>query len=124
MAETLLAVFGQVGIEIDGEQIAKTLPSRSTLSNWEIDTAVNCLFRECSNMTDAGVTSLGITTDHGHRKGQDHLVKLLNYPIKKEDGSSTIGPLCLNNDSARHLADKASDAIADSVMFYMDILKE
>jgi hypothetical protein len=57
-------------------------------------------------------------------KGQDHLVKLLDYPIKKEDGSSTIGHHCLNNDSARHLADKASDAIADSVMFYMDILKE
>jgi hypothetical protein len=65
MLETLLAVFGQVGIEIDGEQIAKTLPSRSTLSNW--DTAINCLFRECSNTTDAGVTSLGITTDHAQR---------------------------------------------------------
>jgi hypothetical protein len=124
MTGTLLAVFGQVGIDISGEQVAKTIPSRATLSNWEVATAVDCLFGECGEMKDAGVTRLGITTDHGHRKGQDHLVKLLSYPTKKDDGSLTISHLCLNVDSAGHSADEASDAIAKSVSFYTDILKE
>ena len=123
MAGTLLGVFGQVGIDISGEQIGKTLPSRATLANWEVATAVDCLFGECGEMKDAGVTHLGITTDHGHRKGQDHLVKLLSYPSKKDNGSLTISHLCLNVDSAGHSAEEASDAIAKSVSFYTDILK-
>ena len=123
MAGTLLAVFGQVGIDISGDQIGKTLPSRATLANWEAATAVDCLFGECGEMKDAGVTHLGITTDHGHRKGQDHLVKLLSYPSKKDNGSLTISHLCLNVDSAGHSAEEASDAIAKSVSFYTDILK-
>jgi hypothetical protein len=61
MTGTLLVVFGQVGIDISGKQSAKTIPSRATLSNWDVATAANCLFGECGEMKDAGVTRLSIT---------------------------------------------------------------
>ena len=67
---------------------------------------------------------VGITTDHGHRKGQDHLVKLLSFPVKKDDGSRTINFLCLNIDSAGHSALEASHAIASDVNFFLEALSE
>ena len=86
MGGTLSGLFNEVGMKINAEQIFRTLPSRSTLGNWEADVATDCLFALCWQLKEAGVKQLGITTHHGHRKGQDHLVKLLSFPTSTSTG--------------------------------------
>ena len=114
MGGTLAALFEHVGMPgIDETQISNAVPCATTLKNWEIDVATDCLFGLCWEMKKAGVTQLGITTDHGHRKGQDHLVKLLSFPNLTSTGEYTIDFLCLNVDSAGHTTEEASSAVAD-----------
>ena len=116
-------MFNEVGMKIDAEQIFRTLPSRSTLGNWEADVATDCLFALCWQLKEAGVKQLGITTDHGHRKGQDHLVKLLSFPTLTSTGEHTIDFLCLNVDSAGHTTEEASSAISTDVEELLEILR-
>jgi hypothetical protein len=80
MGGTLSGLLGEVGMEITEKQISNVVPSRNTLREWEIDLATDCIFGLCWELKQAKVQQLGITTDHGHRKGQDHLVKLLSFP--------------------------------------------
>lgn len=123
MGGTLAGLFNEVGMEINEQQIFRTLPSRPTLKNWEADVATDCLFSLCWELKEAGVTQLGITTDHGHRKGQDHLVKLLSFPNLTNTGDHTIDFLCLNVDSAGHSTEDASSAIASDVSALLEILR-
>lgn len=124
MGGTLSGLFKEVGMEIDAEQIFRTPPSRSTLGNWEADVATDCLFALCWQLKEAGVKQLGITTDHGHRKGQDHLVKLLSFPTLTSTGEHTIDFLCLNVDSAGHTTEEASSAISTDVEELLEILRQ
>lgn len=124
MGGTLSGLFGEVGLKINEEQISNVVPSGDTLKNWEIELATDCLFGLCWEMKNAKVEQLGITTDHGHRKGQDHLVKLLSFPNLTSDGDYTIDFMCLNIDSAGHTTEEASNAIADDVSALLMILSE
>jgi hypothetical protein len=124
MGGTLSGLFNEVGMKINAEQIFRTLPSRSTLGNWEADVATDCLFALCWQLKEAGVKQLGITTDHGHRKGQDHLVKLLSFPTLTSTGEHTIDFLCLNVDSAGHTTEEASSAISTDVEELLEILRQ
>ena len=121
---TIATLFKILDINIPATQITNSVPSRTTLARMEVRLAVDCLFGEFFKMKEADVESLGITTDHGHRKGQDHLVKLLSYPVKKDDGSLSVNFLCLNVDSAGHSAIEASYAISKDVTFILDILSK
>ena len=121
---TTAVILQILGIEYDEDQVSNFSPSPSTLARMEIRLAVQCFFGMFWEMKEAGVENVGITTDHGHRKGQDHLVKLLSFPAKKDDGSLTINFLCLNIDSAGHSASEASHAIAGDVNFILEALSE
>ena len=122
MGGTLKSFFDDVGIDISTTQIANSLPARSTLGSWEIDTATDCLFGLCWGMKETGLSQLALTTDHGHRKGQDHLVKLLSFPERTSTGDLSIGNFCLDVDSGGHTTDNAANAIALSVMPFLTIL--
>ena len=122
MGGTLSGLLGEVGMEITEKQISNVVPSRNTLREWEIDLATDCIFGLCWELKQAKVQQLGITTDHGHRKGQDHLVKLLSFPRRTSDDNYTIDFLCLNVDSAGHSTEEASKAILEDVSAFLDIL--
>ncbi len=122
MGGTLKAYFDDVGIDISTTQIANSLPARSTLGSWEIDTAADCLFGLCWGMRETGLSQLALTTDHGHRKGQDHLVKLLSFPERTSTGELSIGNFCLDVDSGGHTTVGAADAITLSVTPFLTIL--
>ena len=125
MAGTLAALFEILNIDISGERILKSIPGKTTIARMEVRLAVECLIGVFWEMKEAGVTDLGLTTDHGHRKGQDHLVKLLSYPVKRDDdGRLTINFLCLNIDSAGHTTEEASHAISEDVKFFLEVLTE
>jgi hypothetical protein len=119
----LKAFFDDVGMDISTTQIANSLPARSTLGSWEIDTATNCLFGLCWGMKETGLSQLALTTNHGHRKGQDHLVKLLSFPERTSStGELSIGNFCLDVDSGGHTTDDAADVIVLSVTPFLAIL--
>lgn len=122
IAGTVATVLKMMKFKVDNGKVGNFCPSPATLARMEIRLAVECLIAEFWDMKQAGVTDLGITTDHGHRKGQDHLVKLLSFPVKKDDGSLTVNFLCLNIDSAGHSALEASHAISHEVQFILDAL--
>ena len=73
-------------------------------------------------MKETGLSQLALTTDHGHRKGQDHLVKLLSFPERTSTGDLSIGNFCLDVDSGGHTTDDAANAIALSVTPFFAIL--
>jgi hypothetical protein len=123
MGGALSALFNEVGLEFEGEQVSNVVPSKDTLKKWEINLATDCLFGLCWELKEAKVTQLGITTDHGHRKGQDHLVKLLSFPSITSTGDLTIEFMCLNVDSAGHKTEEAASAISDDVSALLEILR-
>ena len=96
MSGTIKALFHQLGIKIDDRQIAKALPCRPTFQNMEIDVAVDCLLRVCQEMKEDLVREFGLTADHGHRKDQDHFVKLISWAGKDEDDNWTIKFHCVD----------------------------
>ena len=122
MGGALSALFNEVGLEVKKEEVSNVVPSGDTLKNWEINLATDFLFGLCWELKEANVTQLGITTDHGHRKGQDHLVKLLSFPSITSTGDLTIEFMCLNVDSAGHKTEEASKAISDDVSALLKIL--
>ena len=123
MGGTLSALFDEVGLKFEKEEVSNVVPSGDTLKNWEINLATDCLFGLCWELKEANVTQLGITTDHGHRKGQDHLVKLLSFPSITSTEDLTIEFMCLNVDSAGHKTEEAASAISDDVSALLEILR-
>ena len=61
-------------------------------------------------------------TDHGHRKGQDHLVKLINWAGYDHNGKPTIKFACLDCDSGGHSIDDAAAAVKKSVDFFLSVV--
>jgi hypothetical protein len=123
MGGALSALFNESGLKFEGEQVSNVVPSGDTLKNWEINLATDCLFGLCWELKEANVTQLGITTDHGHRKGQDHLVKLLSFPSITSTGDLTVEFMCLNVDSGGHKTEEAASAISDDVSALLEILR-
>ena len=78
-------------IDISNDQIAKAFPSRATLASMEPKVAADCFLSVCQEMKDDKATHLGLTCDHGHRKDQDHFVKLISWAGMDEEGNANHG---------------------------------
>jgi hypothetical protein len=109
MAGIVKALFVEAGVPITDVQIGNGLPSRDTLSNWEYETAADCLLGRCQEMKEDSVTRLAITCDHGHTKNQNHFVKVLGWAGRDENGHWTIKFQCMDIVSTRPLCCDCSD---------------
>ena len=82
-AATLAAAFWVASIEmgkpLSSEQLGYGSPSESLLHSWEIQCAADCFVYKCNRMRQQGVEYVHFSGDHGHRKGQDSLVKGWSY---------------------------------------------
>ena len=110
MSGILKALFHEAGIPISNEQIGKALPSRALLYDMEVDCAADCLLARCQEMKDDNVRNAGLVSDHGHRAGFEHFVKLMTWAGMDEDGLWTI---------KFHLVDVVSICIVSLV--YMNV---
>lgn len=108
MAGTVKSLFEELDIDISNEQIAKAFPSRATLASMEPKVAADCFLSVCQEMKDDKATHLGLTCDHGHRKDQDHFVKLISWAGMDEDGNWTVKFYCPDIVSAQALSDLSS----------------
>ena len=76
------------------------------------------------DMVEHSGGALGLTTDHGHRKGQDHFVKLLSWTGRDENDMWTVKFYCLDIDSSGHSAEEAASAIKLSTDDFLELLNE
>ncbi len=65
--------------DISNEMIACALPSHATLATSEHKLATDCIIVARKYIKDDGATKIGIMPDHGHRSGQDHLIKIASW---------------------------------------------
>jgi hypothetical protein len=105
MAGTVKALFHELDLDVSDAQIAKAFPSRATLAGMEPKVAADCLLSVCQEIKDdfgkdmgtrLTQIDLGLTCDHGHRKDQDHFVKLISWAGFDENGNWTIKFYCVD----------------------------
>ena len=77
----------------------------------------------CWEIAKDGAKHICIITDHGHRKGQDHFVKLICWAGKDDNDEWTIKYHCVDADIGSHSAKGAADAVQISTEEIMSILK-
>ncbi len=124
MAGALKCVFEQMGISIDDEKIAKNLPSRAYLADLENCLAADCFIKVIYEAIKDKATKFALITDHGHRKGQDHFVKLLVWAGYDENGKPTTKVHCLDIDIGGHSTAEAAAAVKISVEPILSVLKK
>ena len=105
-AATLAAAFWVASIEIakplSSKQLGYGSPSESLLHSWEIRYAAKCFVYKCHRMRQQGVEYIHFSGDHGHRKGQDSLVKGWSYAAWDKNGNRFIDFLCSDIDQCGH----------------------
>ena len=77
-------------------------------------------------MKEDRIKKIGLTTGHGHRKGQDHFVKLVSWAGLDENGdwNWTTKFHCVDVDSSGHSAEEAAYAVKVSTEELLSILNE
>ena len=78
----------------------------------------------CSRTALGRFPLLRLRTDHGHRKDQDHYVKMVSWAGCDEDRNWTVKFYCLDVDSCGHSAQEAAYAIKMSTLQLISILKD
>ena len=126
IAATVSVIIDEMGLhdKVTFDSIAHGCPSESSLANAESDLAAMSFLNSCKDIRDSGAKSGYITTDKGHRKGMDHLVKVLHYPAIDEDGNPVIRHVVLDADRCGSTSQDVADAIAKSWKLYRIFLPQ
>ena len=121
MGCTFKLLVHMMGImDITNEMVAYALPSRATLATSEHRLAADCVIVSRQEIKNDGAKKIGIMSDHGHRSGQDHLVKIASWSgYDSRTRSKTIKRRIINIDSGSHTAKGCADAIKKSVNVYL-----
>ena len=90
------------------EKLVRSLPSTTLAANDEARLAADLICVTRQDLVDNKVDTFASTTDHGHRKGQEHYVKNGHYAAKDEKGRKTIKSICIDADKCGHGADISS----------------
>ena len=107
-ATTLAAAFWAASIEmgkpLSPKQLGCGSPSESLLHNWKIRYVAQCFVGKCHRMRQQGAQYVHFSGDHGHRKGQDSLVKGWSYAAWDKNGNHFVDFLCPDIDKCGHSA--------------------
>ena len=105
-AFTLAAAFWvashEMGKALSPKQLGHGSPSETFLSDWEKRYAAKCFTLKCFKMRQNNTKYLHYSGDHGHRKGQDSLVKGWSYASWNKHGERVIDFLCSDIDKCGH----------------------
>ena len=78
----------------------------------------------CDEIVKDGAKHLCLITDHGHRKDQDHFVKLIVWAgVDATTGRRTLKFHCLDVDIGGHTTTAAAKAVKISTELLMSILQ-
>ena len=71
VAGVLMALFHDIGFDVDHSALAKACPSQTSIFDAELRLSVDVIIKVLHEMKNDGVKYISIMTDHGHRAGQD-----------------------------------------------------
>ncbi|KAL7526497.1 hypothetical protein ACHAXR_005589 [Thalassiosira sp. AJA248-18] len=121
MAGLTKGLLKEIGIDdISNESIGLGLPSRATLVAIENSLAADVRSKDALEIVEDGANCFGAITDHGHRKGQDHLVKCATWAGYNENGKETIKVSCMDVDIGGHTAAEGGAAVRKSMLEFVD----
>jgi hypothetical protein len=113
----------EMGMGLTPKELASGVPDVGTLKNWELDVATGCMANVIAQITkDARqmMKKFGkklqatLVTDHGHRKGFDHFVKMIIW-TSYVDGKYVLRHFNLDIDKGGHTTVEAANAIHKSI---------
>ena len=106
-------IFIELDLSITNEQLGKGTPCQSTLINAEYRSAGECLMLVADEMK--GCKYYSLSQDAGHRGGLDHLIKMISYAIRGDDGVLQIKSFCLDIDTCGKTAEEVANGIDKSI---------
>ena len=113
-----------MGLEVDADQLAKGMPSTGALASWEFGLAaggmasvLHAIELDAQRLKSKGLKlRICLITDHGNRKGVDHLVKVIMWATQDaKNGKRSIRRFNLDIDEAGHKAEEVCAAIEKSL---------
>jgi hypothetical protein len=121
MGCTFKLLIHMMGImDITNKMVAYALPSRATLATSEHRLAADCVIVSRQKIKNDGAKKIRIMSDHGHRSGQDHLVKIALWSgYDSRTRSKTIKRRTINIDSGSHTAKGCANTIKKSINVYL-----
>ena len=108
-------VFMEMGLNVTNEQIARGTPCQTTLANHEFRVASECLMLVAREMNESGVKHYALSQDGGNKKGLEHLVKMVSYLSKDDEGRRRIINFCLDIDTCGKTRDAIVAGITQSL---------
>ena len=102
VAATFMAASMEMGKPLTPTQLGRGSPSQWLLAEWEKRYAAECFVHRCHKMRQQSVKYLHFAGDHGHRQGQDSLVKGWSYATRNKHGERVIEFLCSDVDKCGH----------------------
>eukprot|EP00956_Cyclotella_meneghiniana_P033857 scaffold99548_cov20-Cyclotella_meneghiniana.AAC.1 len=120
---TFKAAFKIMGLDVDAESLANGCPSLGTIANWEFRLAAGSLAsvihdikKDAERLKEVDMPlHISLITDHGNRKGVDHLVKVIMWSSIDAKGNRVIRRFNLDIDAGEHTAVGAAEAIKRSL---------
>jgi hypothetical protein len=115
-AATLRGLFHDIGIpqtKITNLMIAKSLPSRTQIRNIELELGAGCFLAICWEIDQDGTLYISWQFDHGHRKGQEHFIKLISWGGYDDEGNAVIKCFCVDASRCGHSAEEAARSIKE-----------
>ena len=126
-AAMALALIRSIGIseeDISNEDIAKGCLCEATLAEYEYRVAARLIMMKVRQINRSGVRVLSMTTDGGHRKKMDHIVKMLHYIFFDDDGKPRLGHFIIDVDTCGKTADKIAAGIKRSMAPILNLLSD
>jgi hypothetical protein len=111
VAGVLMALFHDIGFDVDHRALAKGCPSQTSISDAELRLSVDVIIQVLHEMNKDGVKYISIMTDHGHRAGQDHFVIIVTWAGKDSEGKRCLKFFCPSIDSAGHTSIESAEAV-------------
>ena len=106
LAAAFWVISYEMGKALTPKQLGQGTPSESLLRKWESRYAADCFICKCHKMKKNGTKYLHYSGDHGHRKGQDSLVKGWSYASWDKNGKRVIDFLCSDIDKCGHTTEE------------------
>jgi len=115
VAGVLMALFHDIGFDVDHSKLAKACPSQTSISDAELRLSVDVIIKVLHEMKNDGVKYISIMTDHGHRAGQDHFVIIVTWAGRDNKGKRCLKFFCPSIDSAGHTSMESAEAVNNVV---------
>lgn len=111
---TCRALFNDMGIpesKISNLQIAKAMPSRTTIRSIDLKLGLSCFLAICHEIFKDGAPHISWQYDHGNLKGIEHFIKIASWAGFNELGERVIKAYCVDARMCGHSAEESAEAI-------------